>query len=92
LIDCKETVRVGVEGSPRAVLAVLEYILIPKYTNFYGKNAGGNAGTLKRGSRHGASRMEDLVDKLVSNMESSFEGHTVDALVLTGDEGRDKLR
>jgi len=25
-------------------------------------------------------------------MESSFEGHTVDALVLTGDEGRDKLR
>ena len=36
--------------------------------------------------------MEDLVDKLVSNMESSFEGHTVDALVLTGDEGRDKLR
>ena len=31
-------------------------------------------------------------DKLVSNMESSFEGHTVDALVLTGDEGRDKLR
>jgi hypothetical protein len=25
-------------------------------------------------------------------MESSFLGHTVDALVLTGDEGRDKLR
>jgi len=25
-------------------------------------------------------------------MESSFEGHTVDALALTGDEGRDKLR
>jgi len=25
-------------------------------------------------------------------MESSFKGHTVDALVLTGDEGRDKLR
>ena len=24
--------------------------------------------------------------------ESSYEGHTVDALVLTGDEGRDKLR
>ena len=32
------------------------------------------------------------IDKLVSNMESSFSGHTVDALVLTGDEGRDKLR
>ena len=29
---------------------------------------------------------------LISNMESSFLGHTVDALVLTGDEGRDKLR
>ena len=29
---------------------------------------------------------------LISNMESSFKGHTVDALVLTGDEGRDKLR
>jgi hypothetical protein len=29
---------------------------------------------------------------LISNMESSFEGHTVNALVLTGDEGRDKLR
>ena len=26
------------------------------------------------------------------NMESSFKGHTVNALVLTGDEGRDKLR
>jgi len=25
-------------------------------------------------------------------LESSFEGHTVDALVLTGDEGRAKLR
>ena len=30
--------------------------------------------------------------ELISNMESSFAGHTVDALVLTGDEGRDKLR
>ena len=30
--------------------------------------------------------------QLISNMESSYEGHTVDALVLTGDEGRDKLR
>ena len=29
---------------------------------------------------------------LISRMESSFKGHTVDALVLTGDEGRDKLR
>ena len=29
---------------------------------------------------------------LISNMESSFKGHTVNALVLTGDEGRDKLR
>jgi hypothetical protein len=26
------------------------------------------------------------------NEESSFKGHTVNALVLTGDEGRDKLR
>jgi len=26
------------------------------------------------------------------NMESSYEGHTVNALVPTGDEGRDKLR
>ena len=25
-------------------------------------------------------------------LESSYEGHIVDALVLTGDEGRDKLR
>lgn len=25
-------------------------------------------------------------------LESSFKGHRVDALVLTGDEGRDKLR
>ena len=25
-------------------------------------------------------------------MESSFKGHRVNALVLTGDEGRDKLR
>jgi hypothetical protein len=25
-------------------------------------------------------------------LESSYEGHTVNALVLTGDEGRDKLR
>ena len=30
--------------------------------------------------------------RLISNMESSFIGHTVDALVPTGDEGRDKLR
>ena len=30
--------------------------------------------------------------ELISNMESSFAGHTVNALVLTGDEGRDKLR
>ena len=29
---------------------------------------------------------------LISNKESSFKGHTVDALVLTGDEGRAKLR
>ena len=29
---------------------------------------------------------------LISKMESSFKGHTVNALVLTGDEGRDKLR
>ena len=35
---------------------------------------------------------EDWLDKLISNKESSFIGHTVDALVLTGDEGRDKLR
>ena len=48
MIDCKETVRAGVEGSPRAVLAVLEYILIPKYTNFYGKNAGGDAGVVEK--------------------------------------------
>ena len=40
----------------------------------------------------GPERSAPSVDKLVSNMESSFEGHTVDALVLTGDEGRDKLR
>ena len=33
-----------------------------------------------------------LITQLISNMESSFEGHTVDALVPTGDEGRDKLR
>ena len=26
------------------------------------------------------------------DMESSFKGHRVNALVLTGDEGRDKLR
>ena len=25
-------------------------------------------------------------------LESSYKGHIVDALVLTGDEGRDKLR
>ena len=31
-------------------------------------------------------------EQLISNMESSFLGHTVNALVLTGDEGRDKLR
>jgi hypothetical protein len=30
--------------------------------------------------------------ELISNMESSYAGHTVNALVLTGDEGRDKLR
>ena len=30
--------------------------------------------------------------KLVSKLESSYEGHTVDALVPEGDEGRDKLR
>ena len=27
-----------------------------------------------------------------SNMKSSFKGHTVNALVLTGDEGRGQLR
>ena len=30
--------------------------------------------------------------ELVSKLESSYEGHTVDALVPEGDEGRDKLR
>ena len=34
----------------------------------------------------------DPHEQLISNMESSFKGHRVDALVLTGDEGRDKLR
>ena len=42
--------------------------------------------------REARSDSAPSVDKLVSNMESSFEGHTVDALALTGDEGRDKLR
>ena len=31
-------------------------------------------------------------EQLISKQESSFKGHRVDALVLTGDEGRDKLR
>ena len=33
-----------------------------------------------------------MAAELISNPESSFKGHTVDALVPTGDEGRDKLR
>ena len=43
----------------------------------------------KRGNR---LRKETRSAWLISNKESSFKGHTVDALVLTGDEGRDKLR
>ena len=35
---------------------------------------------------------DDFIKALFQNMESSYEGHTVNALVLTGDEGRDKLR
>ena len=35
---------------------------------------------------------EVAVAWLISRMESSYEGHTVNALVLTGEEGRDKLR
>ena len=40
----------------------------------------------------GGFRTVSSYNELISNMESSFEGHTVDALVPTGDEGRDKLR
>lgn len=42
-----------------------------------------------------ATGEESILDLLASwfqNKESSFIGHTVNALVLTGDEGRAKLR
>jgi hypothetical protein len=61
-------------------LAVLEYILIPKYINFYGK-----VHSLRRWT---VGKSKDL-QSVETNL---FGGHTVDALVLTGDEGRDKLR
>ena len=67
--------------------------------NFYGKYpvTDSNEGTGSRPAARPAKRGNRLLRKersawLISNMESSFLGHTVDALVLTGDEGRDKLR
>ena len=78
---------------------VLEYILIPKYKFLRQKRlvSDSNKGTgcrlvekpTKRGNRF---LLENRSAWLISNMESSFLGHTVNALVLTGDEGRDKLR
>ena len=34
----------------------------------------------------------DYINSWFSKWESSFKGHTVNALVLTGDEGRGQLR
>ena len=60
----------------RAILAVLGKLRVPKNT----LDLYGDWGRVY------------AVLKLDSNEESSFKGHRVDALVLTGDEGRDKLR
>jgi len=48
LIDCKRLQSGG--KIPRAVLTVLEYILIPKCKIFYG-SAGGDTGALERKTR-----------------------------------------
>ena len=47
-----------------------------------------------RPAKRGEGRSQDGPEAawLISKLESSFKGHTVDALVLTGDEGRAKLR
>ena len=78
--------------------AVLEIYSNPKYKcDFYGKvrrvkPPGGRS--VARSTKRGESDSQGSPEAawLVSKLESSFEGHTVDALVLTGDEGRDKLR
>ena len=51
---------------------------------FTAGSGGASRGALTRPVREGR--------RLISELESSYEGHTVDALVPTGDEGRDKLR
>ena len=78
--------------------AVLEIYSNPKYKcNFYGKvrrvkppGSRQAARSAKRGEGFPQGGLEAAW--LISKLESSFKGHTVDALVLTGDEGRAKLR
>ena len=74
-----------------AVLAVLEYIPNPKLNKFLRQ---GRRETPARyeGNGRGKTRAFPRLTADFKNKESSFLGHTVDALVLTGDEGRGKLR
>ena len=85
-------------------MAVLGHILIPNTSNFLRQepvfDTGGRLVRSRKGrtgkehgNRPAFTKEEGKVRAgLISNKESSFEGHTVNALVPTGDEGRDKLR
>ena len=85
---------INIDDSNEPFLAVLEYILIPKYINFYGKAGLSRpaVGESKDSQSVETASSEERSAWLISNKESSFKGHTVNALVLTGDEGRVKLR
>jgi hypothetical protein len=72
-------------------LVVLGYILIPKHKFLRQGDSFRAVFVMKE--VHGNQRsMDPTLSELFPNKESSFEGHTVNALVPTGEEGRDKLR
>jgi hypothetical protein len=78
----------------RKLESIFEYQI---HHNFYGK-AGGVARRVpavemkEQRAAVKAVGPKDYIKTADFNLESSFKGHTVNALVLTGDEGRDQLR
>ena len=71
---------------------VLEYILNPKFKFFTANRRSKECRCRIPGIAAARQEGPGLLQADFKDMESSFKGHTVDALVPTGDEGRDKLR